>query len=85
MADDYINLAGTFTQQGRAIHFVGTLLRASYFAAEKPGPGVLLFAVPSSNRTRKEWDDVAGQLAASGMRAEDHQEVVRDTINSYMS
>jgi hypothetical protein len=43
----------------------GTLLKASYFAAGKPGPGVLLFH--QSNRTRKAWDDVAGQLAAAGI------------------
>src|SRR5947208_3465055 len=42
----------------------GTILKASYFAAAKPGPGVLLFH--QSNRTRKEWDDLAGQLAAAG-------------------
>jgi dienelactone hydrolase len=43
----------------------GTVLKASYFAATKPGPGVLLFH--QSNRTRKAWDDVAGQLAAAGI------------------
>jgi hypothetical protein len=43
----------------------GTLLKASYYAAAKPGPGVLLFH--QSNRTRKAWDDVAGQLAAAGI------------------
>jgi len=43
----------------------GTILRASYFAAAKPGPGVLL--LHQSNRTRKAWDDVAGQLAAAGI------------------
>lgn len=43
----------------------GTVLKASYFAAAKPGPGVLLFH--QSNRTRKAWDDLAGQLAASGI------------------
>src|SRR6266404_3183906 len=42
----------------------GTILKATYFAAPKPGPGVLLFH--QSNRTRKEWADVAGQLAAAG-------------------
>jgi len=34
----------------------GTALKASYFAAAKPGPGVLL--LHQSNRTRKSWDDV---------------------------
>lgn len=43
----------------------GTLLKASYFAAAKPGPGVLLFH--QSNRTRKDWGDVAAQLAAAGI------------------
>src|SRR5213078_3785098 len=43
----------------------GTVLKASYFAAAKPGPGVLLYH--QSNRTRKEWDDVAHQLAAAGI------------------
>jgi dienelactone hydrolase len=43
----------------------GTLLKASYFAAAKPGPGVLL--LHQSNRTRKAWDELAGQLAAAGI------------------
>src|SRR6266567_2077514 len=43
----------------------GTILKATYFAAPKPGPGVVLFH--QSNRTRKEWADVAGQLAAAGI------------------
>ena len=43
----------------------GTVLKASYFAAAKPGPGVLL--LHQSNRTRKAWDAVAGQLAAAGI------------------
>src|SRR5947207_8552911 len=43
----------------------GAILKATYFAASKPGPGVLLFH--QSNRTRKEWGDVAGQLAAAGI------------------
>jgi len=45
----------------------GTLLKASYFAAAKPGPGVLL--LHQSNRTRKAWDELAGQLAAAGIHA----------------
>ena len=45
--------------------FDGALLKASYFAAAKPGPGVLLFH--QSNRDRKSWDGVAQQLAAAGM------------------
>ena len=43
----------------------GTFLKASYFAAAKPGPGVLL--LHQSNRTRKSWDDLAGRLAAAGI------------------
>jgi dienelactone hydrolase len=43
----------------------GTLLKASYFAATNPGPGVLL--LHQGNRTRKAWDDLAGQLAAAGI------------------
>src|SRR5438874_12611769 len=43
----------------------GTILKASYFAAAKPGPGVLL--VHQSNRTRDSWDGLARQLAAAGI------------------
>jgi dienelactone hydrolase len=43
----------------------GMILKASYFAAAKPGPGVLL--LHQINRTRKAWDDLAGQLAAAGI------------------
>jgi predicted acyl esterase len=43
----------------------GTALKGTYFAAAKPGPGVLLFH--QSNRTRKAWDGVAGHLAAAGI------------------
>jgi dienelactone hydrolase/uncharacterized damage-inducible protein DinB len=43
----------------------GTILKASYFAATKPGPGVLL--LHQSNRSRKSWDDLAAQLAAAGI------------------
>src|SRR5215467_8692031 len=43
----------------------GTILKATYFASAKPGPGVLLFH--QSNRTRKSWDDVARQLANAGI------------------
>jgi dienelactone hydrolase len=43
----------------------GTILKATYFAAPKLGPGVLLFH--QSNRDRKSWDEVAQQLAAAGM------------------
>src|SRR5438067_3672665 len=53
---------------GRAVDLKaseGTILKASYLAAAKPGPAVLLYH--QSNRTRKEWDMVARQLAAAGI------------------
>jgi len=43
----------------------GALLKASYFAAANPGPGVLL--LHQSNRTRKAWDDLAAKLAVAGI------------------
>jgi tetratricopeptide (TPR) repeat protein len=43
----------------------GAVLKASYFAAANPGPGVLL--LHQSNRTRKAWDELAGHLAAAGI------------------
>jgi predicted alpha/beta hydrolase len=43
----------------------GTPLKATYFAATKPGPGVLL--LHQSNRDRKSWDGVAVQLASAGI------------------
>src|SRR5262249_19565340 len=43
----------------------GTVLKGTYFAAAKPGPGVLL--LHQSNRDRKSWDAVAGQLANAGI------------------
>src|ERR1700749_2158908 len=43
----------------------GTILKGTYYAAVKPGPGVLLFH--QSNRTRKSWDELAAQLAAVGI------------------
>ncbi len=43
----------------------GTLLKATYFAARKPGPSVLL--LHQSNRDRKSWAPVAAQLATAGM------------------
>lgn len=42
-----------------------TVLKATYFAAAKPGPGVLL--MHQSNRTRDSWEGVARQLAAAGI------------------
>jgi dienelactone hydrolase len=43
----------------------GTKLEATYFAASKPGPGVLL--LHQCNRQRKVWDGLASQLAAAGI------------------
>jgi pimeloyl-ACP methyl ester carboxylesterase len=43
----------------------GTLLKGTYFAAAKPGPGVLLFH--QGNRTRQSWDNVASKLAEAGI------------------
>src|SRR6516165_8180407 len=43
----------------------GTTLKATFFATEMRGPGVLLFH--QSNRTRKSWDDVARQMANAGI------------------
>ena len=43
----------------------GTQLKATYFAAAKPGPGVLL--LHQINRDRKSWGAVAAQLAAAGI------------------
>src|SRR6202043_4260279 len=43
----------------------GTKLKASYFAADKPGPGGLL--LHQCNRQRKVWDGLAQQLAAAGI------------------
>jgi dienelactone hydrolase len=43
----------------------GTKLKASYFAAAKPGPGVLL--LHQCNRQRKIWDGLAQRLAAAGI------------------
>ena len=43
----------------------GAILKGTYFAAAKPGPGVLL--LHQSNRDRKSWDSVAAQLANAGI------------------
>ena len=43
----------------------GIILKVTYFAAAKSGPGVLL--LHQCNRQRKVWDDLAGQLAAAGI------------------
>ncbi len=43
----------------------GTKLKASYFSAGKPGPGVLL--LHQCDHERKIWDGLAHQLAAAGV------------------
>jgi formylglycine-generating enzyme required for sulfatase activity/dienelactone hydrolase len=43
----------------------GTLLKATFYPAAKPGPGVLL--LHQGNRTRQSWDELAKQLAAAGI------------------
>lgn len=43
----------------------GTKLKATYFSADRPGPGVLL--LHQCNRQRKIWDGLAQQLAAAGI------------------
>jgi dienelactone hydrolase len=43
----------------------GTKLKATYFAAAKPGPGVIL--LHQCNRQRKVWDGLAQQLSAAGI------------------
>src|SRR5215831_13308866 len=40
-------------------------LKATYFPAAKPGPGVLL--LHQCNRQRKVWDELAQQLSADGI------------------
>ena len=45
----------------------GTKLRATLFAAAKPGPGVLLLHM--CNTTRKSWEPVARQLGEKGINA----------------
>src|SRR2546430_8458735 len=43
----------------------GTVLTGTYFAASKPGPGVML--LHQCNQQRKSWDGVATRLTARGM------------------
>ena len=45
----------------------GTKLRATFFAAAKPGPGVLLLHM--CNTTRKSWEPVAVGLSKAGINA----------------
>jgi pimeloyl-ACP methyl ester carboxylesterase len=43
----------------------GTVLKGSYFASEKPGPGILF--LHQCNQQRKLWDVIGERLAASGI------------------
>ncbi len=43
----------------------GVILKATYFGAAQPGPGILL--LHQCNRQRKVWDDLAVRLATSGI------------------
>lgn len=45
----------------------GTTLKATYFAAERPGPGVVLLHM--CNSQRKAWDGLGTMLAARGIHA----------------
>lgn len=45
----------------------GVRLRATFFAAAKPGPGVLLLHM--CNTTRKSWEPVAKELSEKGINA----------------
>lgn len=45
----------------------GTKLSATYYAAAKPGPAVLLLHM--CNTTRRSWDPLAPRLAAAGIHA----------------
>jgi hypothetical protein len=61
-------LAAQPARSGRAVEVKsadGIILKATYFAAGKSGPGTLLFH--QSNRTPQSWDDVAEQLAHAGI------------------
>ncbi|MBV8949644.1 MAG: SUMF1/EgtB/PvdO family nonheme iron enzyme, partial [Actinobacteria bacterium] len=57
----------------------GTVLKATYFAAARPGPGVVLFH--QSNRDRASWDGLARQLAAAGFHVltVDHRGITKSS------
>jgi dienelactone hydrolase len=58
----------TAAQQPRVLDLTsldGTTLKATFFAAAKPGPGLLL--LHQCNRQRKVWDELAQKFAASGI------------------
>ena len=47
----------------------GTRLKATYFSAAKPGPGVLL--LHQCNRQRKVWDDLGATTCSGGNQCPD--------------
>src|SRR5271165_2626727 len=58
----------TPAQQPRVLDLTspdGTNLKATFFLASKPSPGLLL--LHQCNRQRKVWDDLAQKFAASGI------------------
>jgi len=62
--------AGSQTTSGKDIDITapdGIKLRATFFAAAKPGPGVMLLHM--CNTTRKSWEPVAKELSANGINA----------------
>ena len=70
IASSLLTLA-VFAQQTSAPRVIdlkaadGAVLKATYFPAAKPGPGVLL--LHQCNRQRRVWDELAQQLAAAGI------------------
>src|SRR6516225_12486629 len=70
IASSLLTLA-VFAQQTSAPRVIdlkaadGAVLKATYFPAAKPGPGVLL--LHQCNRQRRVWDALARQLAAAGI------------------
>lgn len=62
--------AGVFAQAPRSADIKtpdGLVLKASYFPAGKPGPGIVLFHQCSIGATRHLWDGLATSLAAAGI------------------
>ncbi len=63
-----LSALSTPAQQPRVLDLTspdGVTLKASFFPAAKPGPGLLL--LHQCNRQRKVWDDLAQKFAASGI------------------
>lgn len=66
-----ILLGGILSSRAQGPHVIdlkatdGANLKATFFPAAKPGPGVLL--LHQCNRQRKIWDDLAKQLSVAGI------------------